>query len=96
MRSEVNSDCPVCATVERELAQGLALEVRFGLRLRLRVMVVDPAVWWDEGLKSILTTAELDGLLPRVRSELLADLERGHRQLHRGVDDLLDGRKDGR
>ncbi len=44
----------------------------------------DPAVLWDETLKSVLTGAEWETLLKRVRSELLSDL-------HRAIDTCTDG-----
>lgn len=45
---------------------------------------VDPAVLWDEALKSILTASEWECLLARVRSDLLGDL-------HQAIDGCTDG-----
>lgn len=46
----------------------------------------DPAVLWDEALKSVLTAAEWGALLRRVRSELISDLRRAIDTCTDGVD----------
>lgn len=47
---------------------------------------MDPAVLWDESLKSMLTESEWDALLPRVRNQLLGNLNSAIRNCAEGWD----------